>query len=136
MLDHICPCTAGPIQIQIQIRYPYVRHYLALSTGVYEEDIERALWMAGLGIVHKADDFEKTQRNTARGFDVRGALVYYTNNSADDANPRTVRFGYRQRGVLGRELVLVTVRCVAAGEQLLATNYMEDVTRKRKRQRC
>ena len=61
--------------------------------------------------------------------------MYFT-NSEDKANPRNVRFGYRQRGERGRELVLVTVRRVAAGEQLLATNYMEDVTRSRKRQRC
>ena len=62
-------------------------------------------------------------------------MVYFT-NSADEANPRNVRFGYRQPGERGRELVLVTVRRVAAGEQLLATDYMEKVQRRCKRQRC
>ncbi len=103
-----------------------------LTTGVYEEDLERAVWEAGCGIVHNADVFEKTKLNSASGFDVRGNLVYYV-NSADENYPRNVQFGFRTRKGLGRELVLVTVRRVAKGEQLLATKYMKTVTRKRKR---
>ena len=55
-------------------------------------------------------------------------------NSADADNLCNVRYGVRIRNGV-KQLVLVTLRRIAPGDQLLARDYMEKVVKSRKRKR-
>ena len=103
-----------------------------IYTGVFEEEeIPRGVWKAGCAIV--ADEALFDSAISATEFNIGVELVYMI-NSVDTDHPCNVEYDFRIRNGL-KELMLVTLRRIEPGQQLLARDYMQKINRKRKHKR-
>lgn len=90
-----------------------------LETAVVRESVHIKAYERGWVIVQNSNVFDDA--TYADGWKVRGNLVYFV-NCADETLEANVRYGRR-----GNRLVLVALRPIAAGAQIIVRDYLEEV---------
>ncbi len=91
-----------------------------LETAVVRESgLHIKAWQRGWVLVENNNVFDDA--TYADGWGVRGDLVYFV-NCADETLKANVRYGRR-----GTRLVLVALRPIAAGAQIIVRDYLEEV---------